>query len=206
MRLAITAPTRDMVPASFAVDLAEMYAFTRQFGPFEDVTIHFVASSYIHAGQERVLEDAIKHFGATHVLWLETDMAFPKDTAIKLAKHNRPIVATNAVMRHFPLRFTAIRDGKRVETTEASNGLESVDACGLAVMLMRTDVVSGWQKPWFSHEWDAETQSERGHDAVFCKRLKDAGHSIYIDHDLSKEIGHIGQFTYRPACRLTVPV
>jgi len=196
MRLAIAAPTRDLVPASFAVDLAELYAFTLEFGPFEAVTIHFVAASYIHAGQERVLEDVITHWRATHVLWLETDMAFPKDAAIRLAQHNRPIVATNAVMRHYPIRFTAIRDGQRIKTAEKSTGLEEVDACGLAVMLMRTDVVDLLEKPWFRHEWNGT--EEVGHDAVFCRRLREAGQRIYIDHDLSKEIGHIGQHTFRP--------
>ena len=206
MRLAIAAPTRDLVPASFAVDLAELYAFTRQLGPFEDVTIHFVASSYIHAGQERVLDDVITKWRATHVLWLETDMAFPKDAAIRLAQHNLPIVATNAVMRHYPIRFTAIKDGRRIDTTQESSGLEAVDACGLAVMLMRTDVVAALEKPWFRHEWDEQAQGEVGHDAVFCRRLREAGHRIYIDHDLSKEIGHIGLHTFRPGRLAAVPV
>jgi hypothetical protein len=204
VRLAIAAPTRDLVPASFAVDLAELYACTKQLGPFEDVTIHFVASSYIHAGQERVLEDVITHWRATHVLWLETDMAFPKDTALRLAQHQLPIVATNAVMRHYPIRFTAIKDGARIETRPDSRGLQEVDACGLAVMLMRTDVVRALDKPWFRHEWDG--QDAVGHDAVFCRRLRDAGHRIYIDHDLSKEIGHIGLHTFRPSCRVALTV
>jgi hypothetical protein len=198
MRLAIGAPTRDMVPASFAVDLAELYAFSKQYGDFEDVTINFVASSYIHVGAERFLAQAIRDWRATHVLWLETDMAFPKDAAIRLAKHKRPIVSTNPVMRHFPIRFTAIRNGKRIATTSESSGLEEVDACGLAVMLMRTDVVQNLEKPWFRHEWN-EGEHDIGHDAVFCYRLKQLGHRIFIDHDLSKEIGHVGNYTYRPS-------
>lgn len=199
MRLAITAPTRDLVPASFAIDLAELYAFSRQFGPFEDVTIHYVASSYIHAGAERCLEEVIRDWKATHVLWLETDMAFPKDAAVRLAQHKRPIVSTNAVMRHFPIRFTAIKDGKRLPTYPASTGLAEVDECGFAVCLMKTDVVDSLQKPWFRHEWNAKGQYDVGHDAIFCRRLREAGHRIYIDHDLSKEIGHVGNYTYRPS-------
>lgn len=194
-----------MVPASFALRLAELVAFTRQYGPYEDVTVNFVASSYIHAGQEQALEEAIG-VGATHVLWLETDMGFPKDTAIRLTEHNRPVVATNAVMRHYPIRFTAIKQGHRLATEDESFGLEEVDECGLAVMLMRTDVVNNLTKPWFRHEYDHQTGREIGHDAIFCRRLREAGHRIYIDHDLSKEIEHIGLHAFRPPCRLTVAV
>lgn len=194
MRLAIGAPTRDMVPASFAVDLAELFAFTKAFGPFEDVTVHYVASSYIHAGQERVLHDVIESWGATHVLWLESDMSFPKDAAIRLAEHNLPFVGCNAVMRHFPIRFTAVRDGERIPTLPESSGLEAVDACGLAVTLMRTDIVQRLERPWFRHE-----ESDDSHDVIFCRRVKELGYEIWIDHDLSKEVGHIGQHTFRPA-------
>jgi hypothetical protein len=35
---------------------------------------------------------------------------------------------------------------------------------------------------------------------MFCRKLLAAGQDIYIDHDLSKEIGHVGQYTFRPDC------
>ena len=124
-------------------------------------------------------------------------MAFPPDTALRLASHNKPVVACNCVMRDPRLLFTAMRDGQRVETTPASTGLAEVDTVGPAVMLMRTDVVAGVDQPWFAHGRNAAGE-DIGEDVMFCRRLRKAGQQIYIDHDLSKEIGHIGQHTYRP--------
>lgn len=196
MRLVIGGPTRDTVPASFALDLAQLYAFTREHGPWTSVTMGFMQSTYVHVGREAVLAGALER-QATHVLWLDTDMAFPPDTAIRLAQHNRPIVACNCVMRDPRLLFTAKRDGQRIETRPESSGLESVDVVGPAVMLMRTDVVAALERPWFVHGRNAAGE-DIGEDVMFCRKLKAIGQDIYIDHDLSKEIGHIGQYAFRP--------
>lgn len=198
MRLVIGGPTLASVPASFAVDLAHLYAMTSESGPWSSVTIGFIASTYVHVGREAVLTGAIQR-QATHILWLDTDMTFPPDAVIRLAQHNRPIVACNCVMRDPRVLCTAERCGQRVSTASQSSGLESVDSVGLAVMLMQTDVVADMPRPWFRHGQNQETGADIGEDRMFCRALRAAGHEILIDHDLSKEIGHIGQYTYRAA-------
>lgn len=197
MRLWIGGPTRDTVPAAFALDLAQLYAKTRERGPWTSVVLGFVASTYVHVGRDAVLLAALQQ-RADHVLWLDTDMTFPPETAILLAMHDQPIVACNCLMRDPRRLWTAKRDGQRIATTPESTGLEHVDSVGPAVMLMRTDVVALLARPWFRHGWNAATNNDIGEDLMFCQALRNAGHTIYIDHDLSKEIGHIGQYTYRP--------
>lgn len=206
MRLVIGGPTRDSVPAAFAVDLAQLYTKTRERGPWATVVMGFVVSTYVHVGREAVLKAAIEQAGASHVLWLDTDMTFPPETAIRLAQHDQPIVACNCVMRDPRLIWTAKRDGKRIPTNPESTGLEPVDTVGLAVMLMRTDVIGSLLRPWFRHGWNAAANSDIGEDVLFCRSLRNAGHQIVIDHDLSKEIGHIGQYTYRAAGQASVAV
>lgn len=196
MRLVIGGPTRDTVPAAFAVDVAQLYAYTRERGPWgTDVTIGFVASTYIHVGREWFLEASRKQ-GATHVLWLDTDMTVPRETAVLLAMHEQPIVACNYVVRQASGIFTAYRYGQRIPTTAASTGLEQVEYVGMGAMLMRTDVVEGLGRPWFRHGLN-EFGGDVGEDVMFCRGLNAAGFTIYIDHDLSKQVGHIGQHTYR---------
>lgn len=205
MRLAIGGPTRDTVPASFAVSAAHLFAYTREMGPWgKNVTLDFVASTYIHVGREWFLEAAIKQ-GATHVLWLDTDMSVLRETAVLLAMHEQPIVACNYRVRQASGLFTAFRGETRVETTERSTGLEAVEYVGMGAMLMQTDVVAGLGRPWFRHglnEWGGDI----GEDVLFCRALGRAGYTIYIDHDLSKEVGHIGQHTYRTLSQAEAPV
>jgi hypothetical protein len=205
MRLVIGGPTLATVPASFALDLVRLYAYTEKYGPWASVTVGLIGATYVHVGREAFLETAITQCDATHVLWLDTDMAFPEDTAVRLARHDRPVVACNCVMRDPRLIFTAQRDGKRIETKPDSTGLEPVDTVGLAVMLMRTEVVADLPRPWFQHGRN-ETGGDIGEDLMFCRSLRTAGHQILIDHDLSLEIGHIGHHTYRPARQVAVPV
>jgi hypothetical protein len=194
MHLAIGGPTRDTVPASFAVDVARLFAKTKERGPWPTVTIGFVASTYIHVGREWFLEASIKQ-GATHVLWLDTDMSFTPETAIRLSWHHQPIVGCNYVVRQASGLFTARRGETRIATTEASKGLEAVDAMGFGCVLMRTDITDGLFRPWFRHGLNDQL-GDVGEDIMFCRALKAAGHEIYIDHDVSKDIGHIGQHTY----------
>jgi len=204
MRLAIGGPTRDTVPAAFAVDVAQLYAYTRERGPWgSDVTVGFVASTYIHVGREWFLEAALKQ-GATHILWLDTDMSLPRETAVLLAMHDQPIVACNYLVRQASGLFTAYRDGQRVPTTETSTGLEAVEYVGMGTMLMRADVVSGLGRPWFRHGLN-DLGGDIGEDVMFCRGLTNAGYTIYIDHDLSKQIGHIGQHTYQLPKAQVVP-
>lgn len=205
MHLAIGGPTRDTVPASFAVDVAQLYAKTREYRIWSTVTIGFVASTYIHVGREWFLEASRKQ-GATHVLWLDTDMSFPAETAIRLAMHEQPIVGCNYVVRQASGLFTAQRGDDRVPTHDDSTGLEAVDAIGFGVVLMRTDMVAALERPWFRHGLNAQG-GDIGEDIMFCRALRAAGHTIYIDHDLSKEIGHVGQHTYSTVAALAeIPV
>jgi hypothetical protein len=117
--------------------------------------------------------------------------------------HEQPIVACNYVVRQASGLFTASRDGERVATTERSTGLEAVEYVGMGALLMRTDVVADLGRPWFRHGLN-DFGGDVGEDVMFCRALAAAGHTVYIDHDLSKEIGHIGQTTYRTIHRETV--
>ena len=195
MRLAIGGPTRDLVPAAFAVDLAQLYAYTIARGPWPTVTVGFLTSTYIHVGREFFLEASIKQ-GATHVLWLDTDMSVPRETAVLLYLHDLPIVGCNYLVRQPSGLFTARRDDARVETREQSTGVEAVDEIGFGAVLMRTDIVKDLPRPWFRHGLNAQG-GDVGEDIMFCRMLREAGHTVSVDHDLSKEVGHIGQYTYR---------
>lgn len=195
MRLVIGGPARESAPIQFALDLAQLYTKTYNSGLWWSVTLGFVDATYVHVGREAVILGAVQR-QATHVLFLDTDMTFPADTALRLLAHHKPVVAANCVQRNPRLRYTAQRNGQRIPTYAESRGLELVDTVGCAVMLMQTDVVAGLDRPWFRHDWSGDT--DIGEDILFCDAVRQAGHAIYIDHDLSKEVGHIGQHTFRP--------
>jgi hypothetical protein len=189
VRLAIAVPARDTVPALFANDLARMYAATCASVPL--VTLAMMIGTFVHQARETLLHDMVNLWGATHVLWLDADMTFPPDTALRLLEHDADIVAANYVTRVAPSRPTARRDGQCVSSFDAT-GLEAVDHVGMGVFLMKASVVASLPSPRFWYSTPTETE-----DVYFCRLLRAAGHTIYVDHDLSKEVGHVGTHTYR---------
>lgn len=188
MRLAIAVPALDVGPTAFAFALARMYAETRAVVP---VVTLAEGAGFVHHARENLLHEVVELWGATHVLWLDTDMVFPPDTAVRLLRHNLEIVAANYTTRRAPIRPTAKRHGQPV-TSEGARGLEEVEHVGMGVFLMHAAVVAGLPRPRFWYSTPTETE-----DVYFCKLVRAAGHRIYVDHDLSHEVGHVGQQTHR---------
>ena len=51
--------------------------------------------------------------------------------------------------------------------------------------------------PWFEFIYNRELKRRESEDHVFFMRAREAGFDVHVDHDLSKEVGHTGDFTYR---------
>jgi hypothetical protein len=181
-------PAHDTVPALFANDLARLYATTSAAVPI--VTLAMQIGTFVHQAREKLLHDLVQIWGATHVLWLDADMTFPPDTALRLLKHGTDVIAANYVTRVAPHRPTARWNGQCVSSLDVT-GLEAVDHVGMGVFLMKTSVVENIPAPRFWYSTLTETE-----DVFFCNKLREAGHTIYIDHDLSREVGHIGMQTF----------
>jgi hypothetical protein len=189
VKLAVAVPALAHVSAYFANDLARMYAATCASVPV--ITLAMMVGTFVHQAREKLLHDVVGLWGATHILWLDADMTFPPDTALRLLAHDRDVVAANYVTRVAPSRPTAKRDGRCISSIDAA-GLEAVDHVGMGVFLMKASVVENIPSPRFWYSTQTETE-----DVYFCRLLRTNGHAIYIDHDLSKEVGHVGQYTYR---------
>lgn len=209
LRVAVVVPTHDMAPALFAYDLAGMMAFTCSnfVGPdklIKSVGLVFQTNTYIHKARQQLAE-AVLEQGADCVLWLDSDMRFPKDTLVRLLKHNKDFVGINYSKRGIPPEFVAIKrhsPPEQLVTDADSEGLEEVEALGFGVVLMKTSVLHALPPPertghpWFWHEWIAESGRHVGEDVFFCRMAKEAGVDLYVDHDLSKECAHIGTLEY----------
>lgn len=209
LRVMVAVPTHDMVPALFSYDLAGMMAFTCSnfVGPdrlIESVGLVFLTNTYIHRARQELAEEAIKR-GVDCVLWLDSDMRFPKETLIYLLKHNEDIVGVNYSKRGIPPEFVAAKSHsppERLVTGPDSTGLEEVESVGFGVVLMRASVLRTLDPPersghpWFWHEWVAEGDTHVGEDVFFCRMAREAGFTVYVDHDLSKACAHIGTLEF----------
>jgi hypothetical protein len=105
LRVMIATPCTDMVKAGFALDLAMLYGLTCSYGDVDCAVMQNKGT--IIPQQRATLVDAAQRFNASHILWLDSDMRFPKDTLFRLMKHEKPIVAANYARRRHPALPTA---------------------------------------------------------------------------------------------------
>jgi hypothetical protein len=140
--------------------------------------------------------------GCTHILFIDSDMRFPQDMIERLLKHDLDIVATNCARRRMPTGPTAQLykengDRELVWTMPESTGLQEVGSVGMGVMLIKKNVFAALSEPWFETPWRVDKRGYIGEDVFFCQKAAAAGFKIWIDHDVSKEIGHIGTFEFK---------
>lgn len=208
-RLAICLPCRDILHTSFAYDLARLSAYwSAKHVPAGGSLMLFTSQGTLIADQRQNLVMEALKASADYILWLDTDMRFPKDLVDRLQSHREDIVACNYSTRRVPAKPVAFGDERcstLVYTNEDSSGLESVHAVGMGAMLERTEVYKQLKLPFFTIGYSQQVHDFFGEDVFHCKQARDAGFTIWIDHDASKEIRHIGTFEFAhehaAACR-----
>lgn len=157
-----------------------------------------ISSSILLNGREILAAQALRA-DASHILWLDSDMTFPPDTLTRLLHHNLALVAANCVTRRPPHQFTAQVGGVRIATRRKSTGLQKVDGVGFAVCLMETQLLRRLSRPWFRFDWDPQQAIYHGEDYNLMERLRKASVNLWVDHDLSRKVRHLGVRSYGPS-------
>lgn len=208
-RLAILLPCRDILHTAFAYDLARLTAnWSAQHIPKGGSLHLFTSHGTLIADQRQNLVLEALRVNADYMLHLDTDMRFPKDLVDRLHAHQQPIVACNYSTRRVPAKpvaFANDRCDELVYTTKDSTGLQEVKAVGMGAMLESTAVYKKLGLPFFTIGYSQAAGDFFGEDVFHCRKAREAGFKVLIDHDVSKEVRHIGslEFTHEhaEACR-----
>jgi hypothetical protein len=202
VKVAVCIPARDTMVASTAFDIARMSAYDSR-NRDGSLSFYTVSSTLIFDARERLAAAALND-GADVILWIDSDMRFPKDVIEIMLSRNVPILGVNAVTRQRPALPTAKNfvmitenEGKWVKIDSRGKvGIEKVTAVGCGVQMTRRVVFEKTPRPWFEF-MKVNNNQWVGEDVFFCVRAHDAGFDTYVDHDLSLHIGHVGQYDYR---------
>lgn len=201
-KLAILIPSGDQWDADFSLSLLQMQRFMLMFPVVDDFdfTIINERGSLIAMQRENMVSTALSDETVTHLLFLDSDMSFPPNLFNLLLKHDLPIVACNYVKRGIPsMPNTRAVTGKLIGTSKGSIGLEEADSAGFGAVLIRREVFENTPKPWFDTVWldKGDRLEMMGEDVFFFRKARQVGHyPLFIDHDASQKIGHIGSYTY----------
>lgn len=204
MKVAVCVPCRDSVLAGFCFDLARMCSYEAKRG-VNDIQLLQMPGTLIFTQREKLVDEALE-WGADYVLWVDSDMRFPANTIEIMLARNVPILGVNATTRREPVMPTAMNlkldrsenNVKQVWTkieSRGKKGIEQVTAVGFGVTLIKTDVFKKLPKPWHDVIW-TDHGNVIGEDVSFCVKCLEQDIPVFVDHELSMHIGHIGTKTF----------
>ena len=201
----ILVPAMEMVNAEFAQHLAMAAANLVANGI--KINCAFNIGSVITIAR-RNLTDIFMKSDFDYAWWIDSDMKFPIDAPIKLLKRGVPLVGANYRRRRFPNPgFTGMMgqpgNFQELVTDENSPPMQEVDVLPHGCVMVHRSVYEKVAQPHYLQEFVPELNLEIGEDIYFCRKAKDAGFQVWCDHDLSKEIAHIGIFHFN--YNLSVP-
>lgn len=203
MKLVIGLPTTGSVSMGFAYSLCGLVSYISANGvktlPERTVSasLDVQESSVIHTNRENIVYRAIER-KATHLMFLDHDMVFEPTILDVLAGRRQEVVVTNYVLKQEEPDFVAVGlNGLRIPTTDNSTGLVPIAYSGFGVSLFDLEAFKRTPQPWFLPQWVQEAQTYTTEDNPCFARLREAGATVYLDHDASKLIaGHIGLKAY----------
>ena len=202
--VSVLMPTTDMMHSETTRCLVEMMMTSgmraRDAG-LGNISLHMYQSSMLPQSRNVLAASALE-IGATHLLWIDSDMTFPRDMLLRFLQREEKLIGINAIQRKPPFNNSAQRDDfSQVMTREDSTGIEKVRRTGFGVMWAASEVFQAIPKPWFDYEYLSDLDCFRGEDYGFCERAIAAGYVVHIDHDLSRQVGHLGTFAYGPVMK-----
>jgi hypothetical protein len=198
LNLSICIPARETVHSSFAYDLCLLSTYWYGNAPVgSSINVHLVNGTLIADQRQKLATMALQH-NADYALFLDSDMRFPRDLVQRLVAHGKDIVACNYSTRRMPPKTVAWSDFAMQDfvTSHDRSGMEEVDAVGMGAMLVKTEVFRRLPQPWFQVVYSKAARAFIGEDIYFCQLAKGHGFKVYVDHDASKLVRHIGSFEF----------
>jgi hypothetical protein len=201
----ILVPAMEMVNAEFAQHLA--MAAANMVANGIKINCAFNIGSVITIAR-RNLTDIFLKSDFDYAWWVDSDMKFPIDAPIKLLKRQVALVGANYRRRRFPNPgFTGMMGtaGKYTElvTDDNSPAMQQVDVLPHGCVMVHRSVYEKIPQPHYLQDYIPEINLEIGEDIYFCNKAKEAGFDVWCDHELSREISHIGIFHFN--YNLSVP-
>jgi hypothetical protein len=159
-----------------------------------------VQTTIISTGRSNAAEAALR-CGATHLLFIDSDMVFPPFAPQALLQHDLPVVGCTYCPRRPPFRLLHKELGDvrgavnppKPHLAPDETGVREVLRMPTGMLMIRADVLKAMRQPYFRFaniDGKAETVGE---DYLFCDDARALGFKIWLDCDLSRSIGHIAQ-------------
>jgi hypothetical protein len=201
LRIALCIPSAGEWKSATGLAVAKLVQHFER-GRGGEIEVFAVKGFMVPEQRSRCVAEAWR-WNATHVLWVDSDMCFPPDALLRLLHHGKAVVGVNYPRKMFPPIPTAYVDNAvetgALYTTDEKSGLEEVKHCGFGLLLCEIGVFDRLAEdlPLFAFEPQPPYFTRFcTEDVYFCRKLKKHGITVYIDHDLSREVTHVGDVAF----------
>jgi hypothetical protein len=184
----ICTPCKGGVEPGYCFDLVNLMAYSAQQG-IDAAYANLPSVTFLSNGRQTLVTGALSS-GASHVLFIDSDMRFPPDALKTLLSGGHSIVGANYRERVRKHLTTASRQSMRVESA-GKQGIEQVDFIGFGLCLIECNVFRMLPRPWFATPWDGEMHMTD--DVFFCKLARAHKIPVWVDHDVSQTVRHVAQ-------------
>ncbi len=197
MKVLIGIPALDHCATDVAMSLAALlmkHAYDKRLKREVKLALMCAKSTIIpHA--RNLLVDAAIEASATHVFMLDSDMCVPPHTLDQLLNHHVPIVGADYVKRVPPHPLC----GNPMDLSPPKpSGLKEMRSMPFGCILINMKVFATMERPYFSYREGATEADTLSEDTYWSNMARQAGHTIWCDIPLSKEVGHVGTKVFRP--------
>lgn len=191
MKIAIGMPGKLGFKSDTTICLMQMHnRIVEKYGECHILT----AYASVDEARNIIVTDFLKT-ECTHLLFIDWDMTFPDNAAQVLIEADKDIIGCNAA-KHVSGRpvIECNIDGKRLNYID--HDMEQVDVIGMAVTLIKREVLETMPWPWFHRDIIFDRKVLAGEDFTFCKKAQQHhDFEVWVHNLLSAQIGHIGDET-----------
>jgi len=196
-----------MVHTQFAFSMLNMIEYTVVERPprLGALVVQGYSSSVLTQSREILAHFAIEA-GATHTLWIDSDMQFPQEMIVHFCTNDYPLLGINATARRPPYRNCAqVEKGVELESLVDSTGQVPVFRMGFGVAWIQTAVFKAMEKPWFDFVWLPDKGVFQGEDHYFVMNATKLGYEPRVDQDVTRYVQHLGIMGYNPVAKAMMP-
>ncbi len=219
-KISINVCTHRHMNPFFVNSLLFMMDYMRASGLRYEMNSHMGVSNICSGRQQRVNEAMASD--CTHMLMIDDDMVFAQNMVHKMLHECNELVKSgitkvamgvNAVRKN-PAGLTYTAKGIDEEFTpgmeaymqsKGKSGVAEVSRCGLGAFLIETQILREIPKPHFEILFNHEKDDHEGEDFYFIRKLREHGVMVFVDQDISQNMGHAGEFIYSCNSYLDAP-
>jgi hypothetical protein len=155
----------------------------------------FTQASCLSVGRQFLLDEALAG-GYTHMFNLDDDIVFPEDIVDRLLAKDKAVVSINLLKKSDEFcPLVTDKNGTPISSI-GRTGIEEITSMPMAGTLINLDAIRHVERPHFQVLWDEAKKSYIGEDVYFSTLLRINHVTLWVDHDVSQDISHIGTKEY----------